>query len=104
MIPCDVASVISRPATVIARELLLWLREKDVRKKKGNPLQYTSQPLKDIHVPDWLEKESQARSLASTVRMLRKSTGGAFCTFDHGWSAPVVNVAPRKVEEEDSAG
>lgn len=104
VIPCDVASVISRPATVIARELLLWLREKDARKKSGNPLQYTSQLRKDIHVPDWLEKESQARNLASTVRMLRKSAGGAFCTFDHGWSAPVVNLAPKKVEEQEIAG
>lgn len=104
VIPCDVASVISRPATVIARELLLWLREKDVRKKNGSPLQYTSQLRKDIHVPDWLERESQARNLASTVRMLRKSAGGVFCTFDHGWSAPVINVAPKKVEEEETAG
>lgn len=99
VIPCDVASVRSRPATVIAAELLLWLREKDVRKRKGNPFQYTSQLRKDIHIPDWLEKESQARSLASTVRLLRKSAGGAFCTFDHGWSAPVVNIAPKKAEE-----
>ncbi|TID27098.1 Carboxy-cis/cis-muconate cyclase [Venturia nashicola] len=104
VIPCDVASVISRPATVIARELLLWLREKDVRKKNGNPLQYTSQLRKDIHVPDWLGRESQARNLASTVRMLRKSAGGAFCTFDHGWTAPVINVAPKKVEEQEAAG
>ncbi|QDS69286.1 hypothetical protein FKW77_002536 [Venturia effusa] len=104
VIPCDVASVISRPATVIARELLFWLREKDERKKKGTPLQFTSRPQKDIYVPDWLAKESQARSFASTVRMLRKSAGGAFCTFEHGWSAPIVNVAPKKAEEQESAG
>jgi hypothetical protein len=99
VIPCDVASLQSRPAGVIAAELLFWLREKDVRKRKKNPLQYTSQLRKDIHIPDWIEKEGQARSLASTVRLLRKSAGGSFCTFDHGWSAPVVNVAPKKIEE-----
>ncbi|RDI86729.1 Carboxy-cis,cis-muconate cyclase [Venturia inaequalis] len=104
MIPGNTAAVISRPATVIARELLLWLREKDARKKNGNPLQYTSQLRKDIHVPDWLERESQARNLASTVRMLRKSAGGAFCTFDHGWSAPVIHVAPKKDGEKETVG
>lgn len=103
IIPCDAASVRSRPATVIAAELLFWLREKDVRERKGTPLQYTSQLRKDIHVPDWLEKESQARTLASTVRLLRKSAGGIFCSFDHGWSAPVVNIAPKKMEEEENA-
>jgi hypothetical protein len=100
VIPCDVAFLRSRPATVIAAELLFWLREKNACHRKDNPLQLSSQLRKDIHIPDWLEKESLARSLASTVRLLRKSAGGTFCTFDHGWSAPVINIAPKKADEE----
>lgn len=87
IIPRDVASVRAYPAGVVAAELLLWLRdddntkEDDVRNSKG------------VDVQQWLQKEKEARFVASTIRALRSSAGGAYCKFDHGWTRPVAAAA-----------
>jgi len=89
IIPCDIASIRSRPAGVIATGLLLWLREQD-NQEQGSEVEPRQQQLRrNIHVPSWLEREAEARDVAATVRTLRKSGGGAFCAFDYGWSPPV---------------
>jgi hypothetical protein len=46
-----------------------------------------------VDVQQWLQREKEARYVASTVRALRSSAGGAYCKFDHGWTRPVAAAA-----------
>lgn len=85
-IPRSVSAVRTHPASRIAAELLLWLRDES---HQGDETQES----KRIDIPSWLQREKEARAVATMVRALRSSMGGAFCEFDHGWTRPVAAAA-----------
>jgi len=89
VVPCDVTAVRAYPAGVIAAELLLWLRDENTDISEV----YETDAQQNIHIPTWLQREKQARTIAENVRGLRKSVRGSFCVFDHGWTPLVAGSA-----------
>lgn len=81
-IPTDAAAVRAIPAGVVACDLLLYLREnEDTGVEHGEYLE-------SHHVLQWLQREKEARRVASAVRLLRTSAKEKYCMFDHGWIPP----------------
>jgi hypothetical protein len=91
-IPTDTKAVQSIPASVVACDLLLYLREYEAYDDDGR-----CGPLYGQELSQWFEREKIARSVASTVRLARVVGKGPYCTFDYGW------VAPRVVKEKEKA-
>jgi hypothetical protein len=89
-VPSDVEAVRRIPAGVIACELLSHLRDRD---------EEADENAEDIDVPRWLEREKEARSVRSAVRLLRARARGLYCEFDHGWEGNMF-VPSRSKETE----
>ncbi|KAF2103766.1 hypothetical protein NA57DRAFT_31036 [Rhizodiscina lignyota] len=93
-IPTDVATVQSLPSGLIACELLAYMRSEKValRSSKGILKKWLVQDkqLQLYQVKRWLEREKEARRVASTIKALRSSVGGKFLFVEHGWDGKRV--------------
>ncbi|KAF2431020.1 hypothetical protein EJ08DRAFT_588290, partial [Tothia fuscella] len=85
-LPTDTAAVQSIPASVVACDLLLYLRERDDAEDDG----YRAGPLYGSDLAQWFDKEKLARNVASAVRLARVNAKGWYCTFDYGWAPRIV--------------
>ncbi|KAJ9666175.1 hypothetical protein H2201_003608 [Coniosporium apollinis] len=84
-IPRNVRAIRSMPSGLIGCELLSWLREHDAEYGEDG---LHSEEATVAEVNGWLEKEKEARAVASRVKAARRARG-VFCHFDHGWIPPV---------------
>jgi hypothetical protein len=89
-LPNDVEAVRRLPAGVIACELLSYLRDRDEEASENGD---------DVDVLRWLEREKEARSVRSAVRLIRARARGLYCEFDHGWEGNVF--LPSRSKETD---
>lgn len=89
-IPNSVASIRSIPASVMATELLLYLRDQESEGSEGS---VEGQAMTRPEVQKWLEREKVARNVGMAIRLQRRSWGGTFCKVDHGWERPVAAAA-----------
>jgi hypothetical protein len=77
-IPTNSAAIRAMPAGVLACELLLYLRENEDLPESEE----------GWDVLKWLQREKEARKVASSVRLMRTLAKGQYCAFDHGWTPP----------------
>jgi hypothetical protein len=89
-VPTNSAAIRAMPAGVLACELLLYLRENEDLPESEE----------GWDVLKWLQREKEARKVASSVRLMRTSAKGRYCAFDHGWAPP--GGGPKKEKTADN--
>lgn len=84
-IPLDMSAIRRLPGSLVGLELLGYLRE---RQAAGDLPAADCSGTTDRDLRYWMVAEKESRRVGSTIRALRSAAGGAYCSVDHGWSAP----------------
>ncbi|KAF2134960.1 hypothetical protein P153DRAFT_362671 [Dothidotthia symphoricarpi CBS 119687] len=87
-IPADNTAIQNMPAGIVPVQLMVWLREN--RGKEGEAWKMNVEETGSA-VAEWVQREKNARSVASEIQHARKSGVGEWCEVDHGWGREKVS-------------